>query len=617
MKQMFCHLISEQVGPQGGVVADVMTNSISTSAYTQTETFLREMLQNSCDQRKQNGKSISFLIDVTHITGKEKEFLNLFLKNVPGANDILNIREILSKKSVEAIIVSDKGTVGLAGPVDASIDSDQANFSGFFFNVGRPSTESSSGGSFGLGRTVLTNASRYSTVLVYSQFLEKNKLQSRFMGMAIAGAYSLRGRKFTGRHWLGIADESNEGSVLPFESSEAIDIAESLGVRSILGTETGFVAIVLGNRLITEEGGELERSAQRADLAFRFQQAAYHYGWPHMIKKNGQPSVNFSFKHSGELLPMNDPVQIPVVRDFVACYQAQEKPNPLINLKEIFFTKSVQKIQTGILSWYTTPIDKFDEELDEREIIGKSSIALIRQANFVVKYLSVIQPSDGLAVRGVFKTNSDFDSIFRKSEPVAHDDWVPTKLQLPPLSRNPVKQTLESIRGTFKGLELQNRDVSDGEGAVFLGNVVGRLLDGLQLTGQKGGSKSGVGGKGRNRAKSGFTLEEIGTPVITASNTKAYSSQFKYRILVSSNSTMTQTVTFKPASILENGSLESTAPIGAVEPVITKLSLNGEVLHLTEPVTIVPENNNDEIIVEIRNSQGVATACKYEVRTDA
>ena len=45
------YFVSEPVQHQGGVVADVMANSIATSTYSQAETFLRETLQNACDQK--------------------------------------------------------------------------------------------------------------------------------------------------------------------------------------------------------------------------------------------------------------------------------------------------------------------------------------------------------------------------------------------------------------------------------------------------------------------------------------------------------------------------------------------------------------------------------------
>ena len=169
-----CSLISEPVGPQGGVVADVMSNSISTSTYTQSETFIREMLQNSCDQRVSKTSPIKFLVDVTSLSGLKKNHLNQFLETAKTRQDPLDIAGIFKQPELEVIFVADRGTAGLNGPVDASIDSKESNFAGFFFNVGRPTTESSTGGSFGLGRTVLTNASRHSTVIVFSQFVENH-----------------------------------------------------------------------------------------------------------------------------------------------------------------------------------------------------------------------------------------------------------------------------------------------------------------------------------------------------------------------------------------------------------------------------------------------------------
>jgi hypothetical protein len=277
------------------------------------------------------------------------------------------------------------------------------------------------------------------------------------------------------------------------------------------------------------------------------------------------------------------------------------------------FAASVKKRPTGLLTWYQTPISQNDEELAREEIIPKSSIALIRQANFVVKYLPVTPPSDGVTIRGVFKTNVEFDATFRKSEPVAHDDWVPTKLQLPPLSRNPVKQTLEAIRNTFKGLELQSKLGEDGDASVLLGNIVGRLLDGLQLTGQKGRSPGGTGSTGLSKPRSGIKLIEIGFPTIVSSNTKAYSSQFKYQIMFGSSASYSYEAQFTPASILENGSIDSNPPVGVIPPTIAKISIDGRTFPVDKPLTLNSEHDRKFVEVEIRNSQGVGTACKIKV----
>jgi hypothetical protein len=613
MNVQSCSLVSEPVGPQGGVVADVMSNSISTSTYTQSETFIREMLQNSCDQRISSKLPIEFAVDVTSLTGTKKNHLNQFLESAKTRQDPLDIAGIIQQTDLEVIFVADRGTIGLNGPVDASIDSKESNFAGFFFNVGRPTTESNTGGSFGLGRTVLTNASEYSTIIIFSQFIENNSLKSRLMGMAIAKSFNADGKKYTGRHWLGISDNSNGTSVRPFEGSIAVRIAEQLGLNEYLGEETGFVAMVLGNSMLPTHQTSSPTSSERRELARNMQQAAYHYGWPHMIKTNGSPSVNFSFKSEGTEMAMQDPEKLPVIQDYVACFKAQTTKDATVNSKQIVFAASVKKTPTGLLTWYKTPIGENDEILARKEIIPKSSIALIRQANFVVKYLPVAQPSDGVTIRGVFKTNTEFDATFRKSEPVAHDDWVPTKLQLPPLARNPVKQTLEGIRSTFKGLELQNKLGEDGDASVLLGNIVGRLLDGLQLTGQKGRSSGGTGSDRANKPRSGIKLVEIGFPTIVSSNTKAYSSKFKYQIVFGSSARHSYGARFIPASILENGSIDLNPPIGVIPPTIAKISIDGRTFPGERVVTLNSEHDGKFIEVEIRNSQGVGTACKIKV----
>lgn len=75
------YFISEPVMPSGGTEANVMIESIATSTYSQSETFLRETLQNACDQRSQKESQIDFVVDMFQVKGKQKEkFDNFFQK---------------------------------------------------------------------------------------------------------------------------------------------------------------------------------------------------------------------------------------------------------------------------------------------------------------------------------------------------------------------------------------------------------------------------------------------------------------------------------------------------------------------------------------------------------
>ena len=72
MSKTKVYFVSEPVQHQGGVVADVMANSIATSTYSQAETFLRETLQNACDQKKNDVSQIEFVVDVFQVAGDKK-----------------------------------------------------------------------------------------------------------------------------------------------------------------------------------------------------------------------------------------------------------------------------------------------------------------------------------------------------------------------------------------------------------------------------------------------------------------------------------------------------------------------------------------------------------------
>jgi hypothetical protein len=610
------YFVSEPVQHQGGVVADVMANSIATSTYSQAETFLRETLQNACDQKKKDSNQIEFVIDVFQVSGKKKEIFDDFFSEARSGLDPLGFSKLKSSKSFEAMVVADKGTVGLVGPLDASIDETPSNFAGFFFNVGRQNSDSKSGGSFGLGRTVLTNASDYSTILVFSQFLHKGKICQRFMGMAIRGTFAHAGRRYTGRHWFGKEPGKNSGLVSPFEDKEAMDYAKTFGMSSYLGEETGFVAMVIGNSLIEHPESPTTSKIERESAIRDIQQAACIYGWPHMLGSKKNRSVNFKFCLDGNPIPEKDPAKMPGLSEFVKCYEALQSQDDGVESKDIYFSPGGAKKQpTGKLAWLNIPTSQSDRELAKSGLIPISSVALMRQANFVVKYLEVTQKLDQVSTRGVFKTNEDFDADFRKSEPVAHDDWIPSKLQLKPNSRNPIKQTLENIKENFKELAGIKSDFQDGSASVILGNVVGRLLDGLTLTGppkpppsQGGGGTGGGGGGGKN-----IQVVAVGTPKIVASDSDIYQAVFKFQIIFPKDETETRKIQFATYAILENGNPELDPPDGVEVPEIIEISLEGKTFFPDKPIELNPAMNLKYLEVKVSAPQGVGTTCRWKL----
>ena len=98
------YFVSEPVQHQGGVVADVMANSIATSTYSQAETFLRETLQNACDQKKNDLSQIEFVIDLFQVGGEKKKLLDDFFSEARLGQDPLGFTKLKNTKTFEAIV---------------------------------------------------------------------------------------------------------------------------------------------------------------------------------------------------------------------------------------------------------------------------------------------------------------------------------------------------------------------------------------------------------------------------------------------------------------------------------------------------------------------------------
>jgi hypothetical protein len=435
------------------------------------------------------------------------------------------------------------------------------------------------------------------------------------MGMAIKGAFAHNGRKYTGRHWFGEMPDKNSGLVKPFEEKEAEDFAKAFGMNTYLGHDTGFVAMVIGNELITNPENSTLAKAQRSEAIHEIQQAACVYGWPHMLGSKKSRSVSFHFSLDGQEIPEKDPSKMPGIREFVKCYEALNTQVDGVESKEILFSSGgAKKESTGTLAWMNIPSSQSDRDFAKSGVIPIASVALMRQANFIVRYMDVTQKADQISTRGVFKSNEIYDSVFRKSEPVAHDQWNPAKLQLKPNARNPIKQTIEGIKETFKEIAGSRSEMQDGSASVVLGNVVGRLLDGLALTGPPkpkpgaaGGGAGGSGGGGRS-----VQVYPVGSPKILSSNQSSYKALFKFQVIFPKDHTTKTEITFSTFAILENGNPELDPPPGVEVPKILGISIEGQLVSDTASIELDPSMNMKYLEIAVAGPQGVGSTCRWK-----
>ena len=334
-----------------------------------------------------------------------------------------------------------------------------------------------------------------------------------------------------------------------------------------------------------------------------------------MLGSKKSRSVNFKFCLDGNAIPEKDPAKMPGLSEFVKCYEALNSQTEGVESKDIFFSAGgAKKEPTGKLAWLNIPTSQSDRDLAKKGSIPISAVALMRQANFVVKYLEVTQKYDQISTRGIFKSNINFDADFRKSEPVAHDDWIPSKLQLKPNTRNPIKQTIENIKENFKELAGIKGEFQDGSASVILGNVIGRLLDGLTLTGPpKPPKPSGGGSSGGTSGGNNIQVVSIGTPKIIASDLSHYQAVFKFQIIFPKDEDNTRKIQLATYAILENGNPEIDPPEGVEIPEILKVHLDGKNYLKNQPIELEENMNLKYLEVTVSAPQGVGTTCRWKL----
>ena len=187
-------------------------------------------------------------------------------------------------------------------------------------------------------------------------------------------------------------------------------------------------------------------------------------------------------------------------------------------------------------------------------------------------------------------------------------------MQLKRNTRNPIKQTLENIKENFKELAGIKGEFQDGSASVILGNVIGRLLDGLTLTGPPKPpppgprGSSGGGGGGAN-----IQVVSIGTPKIITSDPKHYQAVFKFQVIFPEGENETKKIQLSTYAILENGNPEMDPPEGVEIPEILKIELEAKKFSPNSPVELDASMSMKYLEVTVSAPQGVGSTCRWKL----
>lgn len=566
--------VSETMGVTGGALSDLFTNVVESSSVLDRWTvFLRETLQNSNDQRLDTGDPVRFGLHYQTLIGPGFETLQSMLnQDAPHAiaGDIVFPDDL---ESIPLLVVVDSMTVGLNGDTDPQVASDDSNFCNFFFFSGQLESRHTGGGSFGIGRNVLFSASRFRTIVVYSETVVNGSLEKRFMAMAAGKSFRHEAKQFTGRHWWGIEDEARPGGVLPVIGEQAEKLAKQFGLHSHLNGSTG-TAIGVVAPLFEDPQEEMES----------LRDAIIINAWPHLLHEKGKhASLEVSLSVNGKPLELGD-VKDPnsPVKGFLTAYLRDESVSKVStqvitfhgnndHFKEFNVAKEIKTI--GEIAWVKNiEQEPLPQKYLSMGLVRGSSVALMRSPKIIVRYLSVDEQNDGSIIRATFEVNPNYEEVFRKSENVLHDEWQPKRLKLAKGLSNPVSQAIEKIEKAFARAKSSLGGPSEaGDEPTQIANELGKLMVGMGVTGgaSGGGGTGGGGGGGGKGTRLVFQPES--NPKVISIEDSICEGEFVFRV---KGNPSEQQMMFKPVvKVWLGDSVENDPPMGSIDPKVKSVTV--------------------------------------------
>ena len=432
------------------------------------ETLVREICQNSCDQRTDQGTA-SVFFDLLLLKGEEREAflkatdwerLKTHMSAVKGLGGAaLTLRAGLQAMEAETLVclrISDSGTDGLSGD-----DWDErGNFRRLCIQNFSTGDDTGRGGSFGLGKAVSWMHSRLLTVLFSSKVSGSEKKGLRLFGRSEIPAHEVGGEAFLDGAYLGIAGERNGINVALsawWEEEACSDL--KLDRKGLKGCGTTLL-IPAFHEPDREETGELGIRDPK-ELCADLTHAAAKWFWPAISW--GRLEVQARVFRSGEKKASH--VSRAEVDGIWAPFLAASRTQP----GSVAATSPGESSSVDIGSF---PLPRRIQPEDRPDLLHapsatvirlgatrvsptesclpcRSTIALIRGSGMVVDYVDGNRLNDGgsycaAALVGTAlqhapssaETDSqsaipaDVEEYFRAAEPVTHDDWLPTTRRL-------------------------------------------------------------------------------------------------------------------------------------------------------------------------------------------
>lgn len=435
--------------------------------------LVRETAQNSWDARGAS-QAIDFTLNLRELDQPTITLLRdrIFTGDAPKTG----LAALLSGRTVWALEVSDRGTVGLGGPIrnDLAVDpGEDTNFIDLVFNIGAPRDVHLGGGTYGFGKTISYVVSAVGAVIIWSRCEGPQGLEYRLIGSAIGDGFDMDGYRYTGRHWWG-KTIPNEDRVEPAVGSLAEELGEQVFSLGFAARTTGTSMLILAPQL----GGESPE-----DNIEMLVDAIVWNLWPKlMVDQDGRSRMRIQLQLNGR------DIEIPIV-------ESHESLSGHVSC-----LRTVRALQSGRdLSTLSLPLPVTTFEIRSerpRKLLGHLAltrypvpratkepsqwVTLMRnQAELVVRcFRRAALDVDGYQWAGVFKPVADVDDSFALAEPPAHDDWIVKAVQ-DKAQRRDVNIALDRVKSLTDAFVRPSDGTPVGEHPLQSAAVAGDALAGL------------------------------------------------------------------------------------------------------------------------------------------
>lgn len=483
---------SEPYQATGGLAAEGVMNQLGRPDIEALEVLVREAVQNCWDARRETLPTIR--VDIGRIELDERMAQIVSEQVLPDPPPGLPLAEQIRPGS-RILYFADFGTSGLAGPTraDRVDEGDIRDFVDFVRNIGQPPDKDFGGGSFGYGKAAFYLSSKARTIVVDTLCDTPDGPERRLIGAALGANYAEGGRTYTGRHWWG---RMVDGVPEPLIGDAANELAQLLGLperhgRDGLGTTVAIIA----------PGGEPDGDPDRV-MTFIADALLWNF-WPKMTSTPGgvQATIDFRLFDDGHRVRLPDPRTHERLRGFVDAMDRlradPEHEDPMVIDHRVSSQRPIQDLGRVVIQKGPMSPVSVDEHLAMPQgmratLGGLHHVALMRNAELVVKYVSGPEPTGRYGYAGVFRCSLDTDQAFRSAEPPTHDDWIPRAVP-ERRDRTFVNVALNRVQGACRdaaGLAAGVTGVSEGAEI-----PLGEFADGLARL------MPGFDGPGARRAK--------------------------------------------------------------------------------------------------------------------